>query len=145
MAKSHPLDIRKDYKQFIKLWVPQQQNNSLGLPLNSTNKQRSLYNPLNVELCSTTAKQLAVYPSALPLQPKVGFIPVNLSTRNRNLPTHLQNFNWLLQRQQILERNRVKWRQSAERGEWAFPCGQHTPSPDFRARSMHAAFHNLAI
>ena len=46
----------------------------------------------------------SVYPSALPLQPKVGFILVNLSTRNstrRNLPTYLQNFNWLLKHQRI--------------------------------------------
>ena len=41
--------------------VPKQQNISLGLPLSSTNKRRSLYNPLNVELCSTTAKELAQF------------------------------------------------------------------------------------
>ena len=41
--------------------VPQQQNNLLGLPLSSMNKQRSLYNLLNVELCSTTAKELAQF------------------------------------------------------------------------------------
>ena len=61
----HPVDMpKKRLKQTIHslcspLNVPQQQNNSLGLPLSSMNKQRSLYNPLNVELCSTTAKELA--------------------------------------------------------------------------------------
>ena len=87
----------------------------------------------------------SVYPSVLPLQPKVGFIPVNLSIRNstpRNLSIYLQNFNWLLQRQRILERNdekelrnssssAVKWQQSAKHGEWAFPRGQHTPLQTF--------------
>ena len=63
----HPLDMpKKRLKQTIHslcspLNVPQQQNNSLGLPLSSTNKQRSLSNPLNVELCSTTAKELAQF------------------------------------------------------------------------------------
>ena len=41
--------------------------------------------------------------------------------------------------------NAVKWRQSAKRVEWAFPHGQPTPSPDFRARSVHTGFHNYSI
>ena len=45
--------------------VPQQQNNSLGLPLSSMNKQRSLYNPLNIELCSTTTYLVWSYIPAL--------------------------------------------------------------------------------
>ena len=63
----HPLDMpKKRLKQTIHslcspINVPQQQNNLLGLPLSSTNKQRSLYNPLNVELCSRTAKELAQF------------------------------------------------------------------------------------
>ena len=98
----------------------------------------------------------SVYPSALPLQPKVGFIPVNLSTRNsthRNIQTYLQNFNWLLQltvkttrkSKENSSASAVKWRQSAQRVEWAFPHGQPTPSPDFRARSVHTGFRNYAI
>ena len=127
----HPLDMpKKILKQTIHslcspLSVPQQQNNSLGIPLTSMNKQRSLYNPLKYRTLFHNSKiTLSVYSSALPLQPKLGFTPVNLSTQNhtcRNLPTYLQNFNWLLQRQRILERNdekkqrksSVKWRQSA--------------------------------
>ena len=60
----HPIDMPKKttiHSLCSPLNVPQQQNNSLGLPLSSTNKQRSLYNPLNVELSSTTAKQLALF------------------------------------------------------------------------------------
>ena len=41
--------------------VPQQQNNSLGLSLSFMNEQRLPYNPINVELCSTTAKELAQF------------------------------------------------------------------------------------
>ena len=63
----HPLDMsKKIIKQTIHslcspLSVPHQQKNSLGIPLSSTNKQRSLYNPLNVELCSTIAKELSQF------------------------------------------------------------------------------------
>ena len=62
----HPLDMpKKRPKQTIHslcspLNVPKQQNNSLGC-LSSMNKQRLHYNPLNVELCSTTAKLLALF------------------------------------------------------------------------------------
>ena len=109
----------------------------LALWTNNVHLQPSKYRTL----FHNSKRTRSVYPSALPLQPKVGFIPVNLSTRNstrRNLQTYLQNFNWLLQRQWwILERNdekekkktvqqtQVKWRQSAKRVEWAFPHGQY--------------------
>ena len=131
----------------------------LALWTNNVHLQPSKYRTL----FHNSKRTRSVYPSALPPQPKVGFIPVNLSTRNstrnstrRNLQTYLQNFNWLLQRQWILERttrkskenssaNAVKWRQSAKRVEWVFPHGQPTPSPDFRARSVHTGFRNYAI
>ena len=65
----HPLDMpKKRLKQTIHslcspLNVPQQQNNSLGLPLSFMNYEQTTftYNPLNIELSSTTAKELAQF------------------------------------------------------------------------------------
>ena len=72
-------------------------------------------NSLNVELCSTTAKQHACFTLQLPLHPKVGSIPVNLCTCKytcTDLPKYLQNSNWFLQRKRI-SASTLKWRQSA--------------------------------
>ena len=100
----HPLDMpKKRLKQTIHslcstLNVSQQQKNSLGLPLSSMNKQRSLKTSKYRTLFHNSKRTRSVYPSALPLQPQVGFIPHNLSIRNstrRNPQTYLQNFNWL--------------------------------------------------
>ena len=91
--------------------------------------------------------------------PKVGFIPVNLSTRNSTHETpHAEIYQPLTGSSNVSESwkemtrkskenssaNVVKWRQSAKRVEWTFPRGQHTLSPrgqhtlspDFRARGQ---------
>ena len=162
----HPLDMpKKRLKQTIHslcspLNVPQQQNNSLGLSLSSMNKQCSLYNPLNIELCSTTAKELAqftlqhyhyslklaLYQSTSPhatLHEEIYKPTFKSLTGSSNVSE-----SWKENMRKSKENssaNVVKWRQSAKRVEWAFPHGQHTPSPDFRARSVHTAFHNHAI
>ena len=110
------------------------------------NKQCSLYNPLNIELCSTTAKELAqftlqlyhyslklaLYQSTSPHATlhaeiyKPTFKPLTGSSNTRE--------SWKETTRKSKENssaNAVKWRQSAKRVEWAFPHGQPTPSPDF--------------
>ena len=75
----HPLDMpKKRLQQTIHslcspLNVPQQQNNSLGLPLSSMNKQRSLTTLKYRTLFHNSKRTRSVYPSALPLQLKFGF------------------------------------------------------------------------
>ena len=105
-----------------------------------------------------------VYPSALPLQPKVGFIPFNLSTSNSTQATLHTEINkptfkmltgssnvsesWKETMRKSKENSSaiaVKWRQSAKRVEWAFPHRKPAPSPDFRARLVHTGFRNHAI
>ena len=61
----------------------------LALRTNNVHLQPSIF----LSLFHNSKITHSVYPSALPLQSKVGFIPVNLSTRNRtrrNLQTYLQ-------------------------------------------------------
>ena len=158
----HPLDMpKKRLKQTIHslcspLNVPQQQNNLLGLPLSSMNKQRSLYNSLNIELCSTTAKELAQFTLQL------YHYSLNLAlyqSTSLHAEIYKPTFKTLTGSSNVSESwkettrkskenssaNAVKWRQSAKRVEWAFPHGKHTPSPDVRARSVHTAYHNHAI
>ena len=128
------------------------------------NKQRSLTTPKYRTLFHNSKRTRSVYPTSLPLQPKVGFIPVNLSTRNSTHATlhaeiYTSTFKTLTGSSNVSESwkettrkgkenssaNAVKWRQSAKRVEWAFPHGQPSPSPDFRARSVHTGFRNYAI
>ena len=118
LAFQHPLDMKKRLKQTIHslcspLNVPQQQNNSLGLPLSSMNKQRSLSNPLNVELCSTTAKELAQFTFQLyhyNLKLALYHSTSPHATLHAEIKrTYVQNFYWLLHNdQRILERNDEK-------------------------------------
>ena len=109
----------------------------LALRTNNVHLQPSKYRPL----FHNSKRTRSVYPSALPLQPKAGFIPVNLSTSNstcRNLQIYLQNFNWLLQRQETTRKskenssaNAVKWRQSAKRLSGRFRTGSPHPLRTF--------------
>ena len=85
---------------------PQQQNNSLSLPLSFTNKQRSLYNPLNVQVCSTAAKKSLSLPFRFTTQPKVGYCYTSQPFYTQlYTPIYLQNCNWLLRRQLFLGKN----------------------------------------
>ena len=109
----------------------------LALWTNNVHLQPSKYRTL----FHNSKRTRSVYPSALPLQPKVGFIPVNLSTCNstrRNIQTYLQNFNWLLQRRWILERNdeKEKRKQFSKRGKMAAKC--QTCWMGVSARAAHA-------
>ena len=127
----------------------------LALSTNNIQLQPSKYRTL----FHNSKRTCSVYPSALPLNPKVGFIPVNLSTSNstrRNLQTYLQTLtgspnvseSWKETTRKTKENssgNVVKWRPSAKHVECAFPHVQPTPSPDLRARSLHTGFHNHAI
>ena len=128
--------------------VPQQQNNLLGLPLSSMNKQCSHYNPLNIKLCSTTAKELAqftvqLYHYSLKLHVEIYNPTFKTLPGSSNVSESWKEMT--RKSKENSSANAVKWWQSAKRVEWAFPHGQHTPSPDFCARSVHTVFHNHAI
>ena len=156
----HPLDMpKKRLKQTIQslcspLNVPQQQNNSLCLSLSSMNKQRSLTTRTSFQSSKRTR---SVYPSVYHYSLKL----VLYQSTSPHATVHAEIYkptfktltgssndseSWKEMTRKIKENssaNAVKWRQSAKRVEWAFPHGQPTPSPDFRARSVHTGFRNL--
>ena len=133
---------------------------SLVLLFSSMNKQRSLYNPLNIELCSTTAKELAQFTLQLyHYSLKLALYQSTSSQATLHAEIYKPTFKSLAGSTSVSESwkettieskenslaNAVKWRNSSsKRVEWAFPHGQPTPSRDFPAEQYRAS-HNHAI
>ena len=118
------------------------------------------YNLLNIELCSTTAKELAQFTLQLyHYNLKLALYQSTSPHATLYAEIYKPTFKTLTGSSNVSESwkettrkskanssaNAVKWRQSTKRVEWAFPQGQQTPSPDFRARSVHTGFRNHAI
>ena len=122
------------------------------------NKQRSL-TTLNIELCSTTAKELAqftlqlyhyslklvLYQSTSPhatLHAEIYKPTFKTLTGSSNVS---ESWKETTRNRENSSANAVKWRQSAKRVEWAFAHGQPTPSPDFRASGRPELARGLCI
>ena len=118
------------------------------------------YNPLNIELCSTTAKELAQFTLQLyHYSLKLALYQSTSPHATLHAEIYKPTFKTLTGSSNVSESwkettrkskenssaNAVKWRQSAKRVEWAFPHGQPTPSPDFRTRSVHTGIRNYAL
>ena len=121
---------------------------------------RITYNPLHIELSSTTIKELAqfilqlnyyilklaLYQSTSPhatLHAEIYKPTFKTVTGSSNVSE-----SWKETTRKSKENssaNAVKWRPSAKRVECVISQGQPMPSPDFRARSVHTGFRNCAI
>ena len=97
------------------------------------------YNSLNIELCSTTAKELAqftlqLYHYSLKLALYQSTSPYATLHAEIYKPTFKTltgsssiSESWKETTRKSSSANTVKWRQSAKRVEWAFPHGQSMP------------------
>ena len=105
-----------------------------------------------MELCSTTAKELAQFTLQLyHYSLKLALYQSTSPHATLHVEIYKPTFKTLTDSSNVSESwkettrnskenssaNALKWRQSAKRVEWAFAHGQPTPSPDFRARSVH--------